>query len=97
MLIGLLFLMPLAGMAVGAVTGAIMGKFADYGIDNNFIKEVGKQITPGTSALFLYVVRVTPDKAIDRLRRFQPTVLRTSLSEDAEARLRSAMQAETPA
>ena len=35
--------------------GAILGRLADYGIDDKFIKEVSKQITPGTSALFLYV------------------------------------------
>jgi uncharacterized membrane protein len=96
MLIGLLFLMPLAGMAVGAVTGAIVGKFADYGIDDKFIKQVGGQITPGTSALFLYVVRLTEDKVIERLQRFEPTVIRTSLSDAAEAKLRAQLQTGTP-
>jgi uncharacterized membrane protein len=91
MLFGLLFLMPIAGLAIGAVTGAIMGKLADYGIDDKFIKEVGNQITPGSSALFLYVVRATTDKVIDRLRPFDPALLRTSLTEDAEERLREAM------
>jgi uncharacterized membrane protein len=93
MLFGLLFLMPLAGMAIGAVTGAIMGKLSDYGIDNKFIEEVGSQITPGTSALFLYVSEVTTDKVVERLREYQPTVIRTSLSKEAEERLRSAMEA----
>jgi uncharacterized membrane protein len=97
MLLGLLFLMPLAGMAIGAATGAIAGKFADYGIDDKFIKELGNQIKPGTSALFLYVVQATPDKAIDRLKQYEPTVLRTSLSHDAEERLRAAMQVQTTA
>jgi uncharacterized membrane protein len=97
MLIGLLFLAPVAGMAIGAVTGGIMGKFADYGISDKFIKDVGNQITPGTSALFLYVAQVTVDKVVERLKPFEPTVVRTSLSEEAEQKLRSAMQAETTA
>jgi uncharacterized membrane protein len=98
MLFGLLFLMPLAGLAIGGITGAIMGKLADYGIDDKFIKEVGNQITPGSSALFLYVVRATTDRVIERLQPFTPNLIRTSLSSDAEERLREALgPAETPA
>lgn len=93
MLIGLIFLMPLAGAAIGALTGAISGALTDVGIDDTFIKGLGKQIEPGTSALFVYVVQATADKVIDRMRRFQPEVLRTSLSEDADARLREKLQA----
>ena len=72
--------------------GAMMGRLADYGIDDKFIKEVGKQITPGTSALFLYVAESTTDRVIDRLSRFQPTLIRTSLSKEAEDKLRAAME-----
>ena len=95
MLFGLLFLMPVAGLAIGAATGAVAGKLSDYGIDDKFIKQLGNQITPGSSALFLYVIRVTGDKAIERLRPYEPTLLRTSLSQDAEDKLRASMQ--TPA
>jgi uncharacterized membrane protein len=96
LLFGLLFLMPLAGMAIGAVTGGILGKLADYGIDDKFIKQLGGQLTPGSSALFLYVVRATSDKVIDRLTPYNPTLLRTSLSEEAEQRLRTAFQQNSP-
>ena len=92
MLFGLLFLMPLAGLAIGAATGAIAGKLTDVGIDDKFIKDVGGQLKPGTSALFLYVVQATSDRVVDRLKQYDPTVLRTSLSRDAEEQLRTAMQ-----
>src|SRR4051794_39557287 len=59
MFFGLLFLMPLAGAAVGAITGAVFGKLSDIGISDHFIKDVGKQLRPGTSALFLYVTPIT--------------------------------------
>jgi uncharacterized membrane protein len=95
-LIGLLFLMPLVGLAVGAATGAIIGHFADYGISDQFINDVGNQITPGSSALFLYVVEATTDRVIERLKPYEPTVLRTSLSHDAEDRLRAAMESQAP-
>ena len=38
-----------------AVAGALGGKFSDIGIDDSFIKEVGDQIDPGESALFMLV------------------------------------------
>ena len=40
-------------MAVGAAAGALAGSLADYGIDDDFIKNVREKVTEGTSALFL--------------------------------------------
>jgi uncharacterized membrane protein len=90
LLIGILFLAPWLGLAVGAATGAIAGKFTDIGIDDKFIKEVGETIEPGHSALFLLVKDVTPDKVLEEVKPFNPTVLRTSLSQEDEAKLRDA-------
>jgi uncharacterized membrane protein len=47
MLIGLFFWMPWLGLAIGAVAGAITGALSDYGINDDFIKEVGATIKPG--------------------------------------------------
>jgi uncharacterized membrane protein len=93
MLIGLLFFMPWMGLAIGAVTGALAGKFRDIGIDDKFIKEVGEAIKPGTSALFLMVQNVRGDRVIEELQGTQQgvTVLRTSLSKEAEEHLREAL------
>ncbi len=90
MLIGILFFAPWLGLAIGAISGAVAGKFSDIGIDDDFIKEVGATIQPGHSALFLLVADATPDKSIDALKKYHPTVLRTSLSEDDEAKLKEA-------
>ena len=94
MLIGLIFLMPWLGLAIGAITGAIAGSLTDVGIDDDFIKEVGNTIEPGDSALFLLVAEATPDKVIEALKPFHPTVLRTSLTEEQEARLKENFAAE---
>jgi uncharacterized membrane protein len=95
-LIGLLFLNPLlglaAGAAVGAGTGALAGRLSDFGIDDNFIRSVGATIEPGSSALFVLVRSVTADRVLPELRPFEGTVLRTSLSNEQEARLRQALQ-----
>jgi uncharacterized membrane protein len=88
LLIGLLFFAPWLGLAAGAIGGAIGGKLTDIGIDDKFIKEVGDTIEPGHSALFLLVASWTEDKVLDDLERFDATVLRTSLSEEDEAKLK---------
>lgn len=94
MLIGILFWMPWLGLAIGSITGAISGKFSDYGIDDKFIKEVGETIEPGHSGLFLLVEDVVADRVIEELKQFDPKVLRTNLNEEDEDKLRDAFAAE---
>lgn len=93
MLIGLLFWAPWLGLAVGAVTGALLGATTDYGINDDFIKEVGAMIKPGGSALFLMISKWTEDKALDRLKKFNATIIRTSLSNEDEQKLKAAFGA----
>ena len=98
MLIGLLFWMPFLGLAIGAITGALSGKFADIGIDDKFIKTTSDQIKPGTSALFLMIRETTPDRVLDEVRGWPGvTILQTSLSKDAEEKLREAFATESRA
>jgi uncharacterized membrane protein len=94
MLIGLIFLVPWLGLAIGAISGAIAGKFSDIGIDDKFIKEVGATVEPGHSALFMLVEQMTDDRVLPELGKFHPTVLRTNLSTEDEAKLRAAFGAE---
>ena len=46
-LIGMIFLVPLFGMALGAASGAPGGAMSDYGIDDKFMKELGTELEPG--------------------------------------------------
>jgi uncharacterized membrane protein len=72
--------------------GALFGKFSDLGIDNKFIKEVGDSLDPGQSALFLLVVKATPDKVLPELQKLgSAQVFQTSLSEEDEQKLRKAL------
>jgi uncharacterized membrane protein len=82
----------LTGAAVGAGAGALSGALVDYGIDDAFIRSLGATIQPGSSALFVLVRRVTADKVLPELSQFKGTVLRTSLSDEQEQRLRQALQ-----
>jgi uncharacterized membrane protein len=90
-LFGLLFFVPFLGMAVGAGLGALMGKVEKTGIDREFQQQVRDMLQPGTSALFLILERATPDKAVAALSRYGGTVLKTSLSEQAESELQEAL------
>ena len=93
-LIGLLFLNPLLGLAAGAASGALGGYLTDIGIDDNFMKEMGQKLTPGTSALFVLVRKSTPDRVLPELRALGGTVFTTSLSEADERKLREALEGE---
>jgi uncharacterized membrane protein len=87
LLFGMLFFVPVFGMAVGAGLGALMGKLEKSGIDKEFQDQVRDLLQPGTSALFLVVEKVTPDKAIDALGKYGGTVLKSSLTKEAEEQL----------
>jgi uncharacterized membrane protein len=78
-------------MAIGVGMGALMGKVTKSGIDREFQDQVRGMLTPGTSALFLMVEKVTPDKAIEAMSKYGGTVLKTSLSKDGEAELQEAL------
>lgn len=91
LLFGFLFFNPLLGWALGATVGAISGALTDIGIDDNFIREIGETIEPGTSALFILVRKSTPDKVLEDLSKFEGKVIRTSLSKHDEAELQAAL------
>lgn len=97
MLIGLLFMQPalgaLTGAAFGATAGAVGGKLADYGIPDDFIKQLAANLKNGTSALFVLVRRATPDKVVDAVKKYGGTVLHSTLSQEAEGHLKSALAA----
>jgi uncharacterized membrane protein len=90
-LIGLIFLMPLAGAALGAASGTLSGYLTDIGIDDKWMKETAAAIQPGTAALFVLVRKVTADKVLDRLKGEGGTVLKTSLDHTKEAALQAAL------
>ena len=94
-LIGLLFLSPLAGAAIGAAvgagTGAIAGKMSDYGIDDNFVKELSAHMPPNSSAIFVLVRKATVDKVLPEVSKYGGTVLQTSLPKETEEKLQAAL------
>jgi uncharacterized membrane protein len=58
------------------------------------MKGLAAELRPNTSALFILARRYTPDKVIQELARFGGTVLRTSLTQEAENQLQLALNGE---
>ncbi|MFY8153516.1 MAG: DUF1269 domain-containing protein, partial [Hyphomicrobiales bacterium] len=91
LLIGAIFLMPLAGAALGAASGALGGALTDYGVNDAFMKDLAGSLQPGNAALFVLVQRVTGDKVLEAIKGTGGTVLKTSLDHTREQALRDAL------
>jgi len=90
-LIGLLFFIPIGGLIVGGLLGALLGKAADMGIDDEFRQRVQDVLKPGTSAVVIIFSKVTPDKALAALAPYGGELLRTSLTAEAEEEITKAL------
>jgi uncharacterized membrane protein len=89
--VGLIFLNPLFGMAIGAAAGAVSGTLRDVGIDDNFMKSLGTTLKPGTAALCVLIRQMTPDKVVEEIQKFGGTLIKTNLCHENEAKLREAL------
>lgn len=87
-LLGVIFLTPLFGVALGAAFGALGGAFRDYGIDDGFIARVRSAVTEGTSALFLMTSDAVMDRVSERMKDIKFEIIATNLSKDQEDQLR---------
>jgi uncharacterized membrane protein len=90
-LIGLIFLAPLFGMAIGAASGALAGKVSDAGVNDDFMKQLGAKLPPGAAALIMLGRAEAPDRVLDRVKPYGGEVIQTSLDTEQEERLRSAL------
>lgn len=91
-LIGMVFLVPLLGMALGAATGALGGSMSDHGVDDEFMKKLGEELSPGNAALVLLISKVSVDKILPHIQ-IPGTVIQTSLSNESETALQNALDA----
>ncbi len=91
MLLGLVFLNPLLGVALGAGAGALGGALTDFGIRDQFMKDLASSVKPGDAVLFLLIQNMTADKVLNAIKDAGGTVLRTSLDEKKEQYLRDTL------
>jgi hypothetical protein len=64
---------------------------ADLIAIGQFRDQIRGMVTPGASALFPILGRVTPDKAVEAMSKYGGTVLKTSLSKGDEKELQEAL------
>jgi uncharacterized membrane protein len=86
---GIIF--PVGGIVIGSIAGGLISRFVSHPIDKDFIKDVAEHLKPGSSALFVIVRGDTPDSTLDAMKTYQGKVHYTSMPEESEAALRSAM------
>ena len=94
LLIGMIFLNPLLGAAIGAGAGALSGHLNDIGLNDRMMKDVGRSFQPGSSALFVLIRKATADRVLEGLKAFigKGKVFQTSLNKDDEAALRQVLE-----
>ena len=91
LLAGLFF--PVAGLLVGAIGGALVGKSLDVGVDKHFVEEVTENLQPGTSALFV-IGSGDPNAVRAVLQQFKGKVYQTTLESEKLEALKKAIQDE---
>jgi uncharacterized membrane protein len=83
--------MPYLGIP-GAILGAMAGKVSDRGIDDQYMKDLGQEMQPGSSALFLLLRNCSVEKALEELAPHGGQVFHTSLAQAEEAELAEKMR-----
>jgi uncharacterized membrane protein len=68
LLIGMVFLNPLLGVALGAASGALRGALSDFGINDDFMKELSSKVEPGSAALFVLLKHMATEKVLREIK-----------------------------
>ena len=92
-IVGAMFLNPVAGFVVGAAVGAAVGATEDIGINDDFLRDVGQSLSPGTSALAVLVRRADPELVLPELEKFDGRILKMSLLHTDEKRFLTFVEA----
>jgi uncharacterized membrane protein len=83
---------PIAGIVIGALGGALVGKTLNLGVDKKFVRDVTESLKPGSSAVFVITSHGNPDLMAAALRPYKGTVYQTTLPEDAVEALEDALK-----
>jgi uncharacterized membrane protein len=91
-----MFMFPVAGIALGAAGGALVAGTLDAGVDKKFVKQVSEELQPNASALFLLINEANVNATLATLRQHRGKVYQTNLSPELEASLHAALHDTTP-
>jgi uncharacterized membrane protein len=79
---------------------ALAGSMTDIGIDDDFVRKVRDEVTPGTSALFVMSANVVADRVLGEFKGTGAHLASSNLSTEQETKLREVFaedEAQTPA
>jgi uncharacterized membrane protein len=83
----------LGGGALGASAGALDASWwkDEFGIPDEFVKQIGAMIQPGDSAVYALLRTANPDKVADAFRGYGGTILSTTLNRDQENKVENVL------
>jgi uncharacterized membrane protein len=83
----------LGGGAIGAGAGAIDASWwkDEFGVPDDFVKQVGEMIQPGDSAVYALLRTADPDVVTNQFRGYGGTILKTTLSRDQQKKVESVL------
>src|SRR5262252_7066659 len=84
----------LSGGALGAGAGALDASWwkDEFGIPDDFVKQVGGMVQPGDSAIFALLRSANPDVVAQTFRGYGGTILTTTLSRAQQAKVENVLQ-----
>ena len=83
----------LAGGALGAGAGALDASWwkDEFGIPDDFVKQIGAMVQPGDSAIFALLRSTDPAFVADQFRGYGGTILSTTLSRGQQAKVENVL------
>lgn len=89
-LTGAIFLIPVAGLALGLAVGGLLGRYGKSGAEDDFKKfqqTVTSELKPGGGAILLLIQTEAPDRVVNDLGHFGGKLMSYDLSEQQMAEL----------
>ena len=85
----------LSGVALGATAGALDADSwkDDFGISDDFVRQVGTMVQPGDSAIFALLRTLDPDLVAAQFKGYGGTILRTTLNPEQRAKVEATLHA----
>ena len=83
----------ISGVTLGATAGALDAESwkDDYGISEDFVKNVGAMVQPGDSAVFALLRTINPDVVAAQFKGYGGTILRTTLTDQQKAKVEATL------
>ncbi|WP_413290511.1 DUF1269 domain-containing protein [Bdellovibrio sp. HCB337] len=76
----------------GAIIGALAGRASDRGINDHYMRDLGKEMQPRTSALFVLLRSTSAEGALQELAPYGGRIFHTSLTKSEELNLEEKLE-----